>query len=94
MKKNDIYDKAIQHYGKNNQLLQTCEECSELIQAISKAVRFNDAEHILGVAEEISDVEIMIEQIKRIFGINQSTIDSYKNKKLNRLEQYIETDQR
>ena len=30
---NDIYDRAIAHYGDKKQLLQACEECAELIQA-------------------------------------------------------------
>lgn len=37
---NDIYDRAIAHYGDKKQLLQACEECAELIQAISKATRY------------------------------------------------------
>ncbi|MBQ5311920.1 MAG: hypothetical protein ILP19_07775, partial [Oscillospiraceae bacterium] len=38
-------------------LLQTCEELAELMQAISKAKRYEGQSYIDGVAEEIADVQ-------------------------------------
>lgn len=51
----------LQHYGLNNQLWQTVEELSELIQAIVKHDRYGTID---GVLEELADVEIMLTQIR------------------------------
>ena len=89
----DIYSKAIEHFGKDKQLFQTCEECAELIQAISKATRYEGESYILNVAEEVADVEVMLEQVKRIFDLKPGIIDEYKRMKLKRLERYIDGQQ-
>ncbi len=90
---NDIYDRAIAHYGDKKQLLQACEECAELIQAISKATRYNGESYVYGVCEEIADVLIMCEQVRRIFGISNVDIGKERERKLARLERYINTDE-
>jgi NTP pyrophosphatase (non-canonical NTP hydrolase) len=87
----DIYDRAIEHYGDKKQLLQACEECAELIQAISKATRYEGQSYVDGVCEEIADVMIMCEQVRRIFGISNVDIGKERERKLTRLERYINT---
>ena len=89
----DIYDRAIEHYGDKKQLLQACEECAELIQAISKATRYTGKSYVDGVCEEIADVLIMCEQVRRIFGISNVDIGKERERKLARLERYIKTDE-
>lgn len=89
----DIYDRAIEHYGDKKQLLQACEECAELIQAISKATRYEGKSYVDGVCEEIADVLIMCEQVRRIFGISKVDIGKERERKLARLERYINTDE-
>ena len=61
----DIYDKAIEHYGREKQCMMTAEECAELIQALSKALRYDGESFIRQVAEEVADVEIMLEQVNQ-----------------------------
>ena len=56
---NDI-KKIVLHNGNGTQILKAKEELVELLQALSK----NDAGDI---AEEIADVEIMLEQLKYIY---------------------------
>lgn len=90
---NDIYDRAIAHYGDKKQLLQACEECAELIQAISKVTRYTGKSYVDGVCEEIADVMIMCEQVRRIFGISPADIEKERERKLARLERYIKTDE-
>lgn len=80
----NTYERAIDYFGEERQIIQTCEECSELIQAISKANRYGE-KYTDNVAEEIADVLIMIEQIKLIFDITDADIERYKQMKLNRL---------
>ncbi len=75
------------HYGINSQLSILQEECAELIQAISKYRRsgkyplVSDYQHLV---EEITDVEIMITQIKYLASISQKEIDVFKAEKINR----------
>lgn len=84
----DILDKAIAFYGADNQMMQTCEELSELIQAIIKYRRYGE-ERAPNIAEEIADCEIMIEQVKRIMEFTEYDIAAWKKRKLERLERYI-----
>ena len=88
----DVYDRAIEHYGREKQCMMTAEECAELIQALSKALRYDGESFIRQVAEEVADVEIMLEQVKRMFGLSPYMVDEYKNIKLARLEWYIKQD--
>ena len=90
----DIYDRAIAHYGKEKQLFQTAEELAELMQAISKAYRYEGKSYVDGVAEEIADVEIMIEQVRRIFDISTVDVEKERERKLARLERYIKEEHR
>lgn len=60
------------------------EECAELIKAINKLWRFPlDDDTKLNVIEEIADVEIMMEQMRLIFG--GEDIDKVKAAKTQRL---------
>ena len=88
----DVYDKAIEHYGREKQCMMTAEECAELIQALSKALRHEGESFIRQVAEEVADVEIMLEQVKRMFGLSSAMVEEYKRIKLARLEWYIKQD--
>lgn len=80
-----------QHYGLDNQLRILQEECAELIQAVSKYQRAQDAGNYLqaktALMEEVADVEIMITQIVSVFsGIALSTIvDSKLDRQLTRI---------
>ena len=58
----EIYCTAIMKYGTFQQELVAVEECSELIQAIIHKHRGRPH----NLAEEIADVEIMLEQLKLI----------------------------
>ena len=62
MNENEIYEQAVKHYGHLNQIVKGIEECSELIRALARWLE--GAPDIGNIAEEIADVEIMIEQIK------------------------------
>lgn len=78
-----LYKKVIQAYGKSAQMIVAMEECSELIQAISKKLRGRET----NVEEEIADVEIMLEQLKLMS--NESLIEEIKESKLQRLEKRL-----
>lgn len=77
----EILNAAIEKYGEKEQEEVAIEELSELIQAICHKHR--GREH--NIAEEISDVEIMLEQLKII---NECYTESamIKDEKVSRLE--------
>lgn len=59
------------------------EECAELIQAVSKHRRKISFSSCVNLAEEIADVEIMIEQIKYLLD-NDDLIRNWKDIKVRR----------
>ena len=83
----EILKKAIKHYGSQNQMMICAEEAAELIQAISKCIRYtDDIEVKQHLTEEIADVLIMIDQLKIIMDIKDYEIRCYRDYKLQRLE--------
>ena len=77
-----ICKRAVEAFGKDTQILMYFEEAGELAQAISKDKRgFKDKANI---AEEIADVEIMLEQLKYIYKCHHAA-EQFKAKKLIRL---------
>ena len=75
-----LYREAIEKNGPLAQRIVAMEECSELIQAISKKLRGRET----NVEEEIADVEIMLEQMRLMS--DSSLVDKIKEEKLQRLE--------
>ena len=69
-------------YGADNQKWVFVGECGELLDAISDHMRGRcDVDH---VAEEIADVEIMLEQLKIIYQCRDA-VRAWRRKKLKRL---------
>lgn len=60
---------------------------AELTKELSKNIRGQDND--LGIAEEVADVEIMLEQLKIIFDI-RTDVENVKNEKLIRLDRRIQ----
>ena len=86
-KRKEIYDLAIKLFGMRSQMLIATEECSELIQAISHLIRGRI--NSFDLSEEIADVEIMCEQLRLMFDIDEF-VDQQKQKKIKRLKNRIE----
>ena len=87
----DVLRAAIEFYGVESQLKMLLEEMSELQKEVCKHWRGED--NTAHIAEEIADVEIMLEQMKMIFDLNASVF-WHRKAKLIRLEERIraETD--
>ena len=79
MEINEIYQQAIETYGKDAQLKMAIEEMAELTQAICKSFRGKD--NLDNIIEEIADVEIMLAQLKIIFEISQNKFCIKKRKR-------------
>lgn len=81
---NNAIGEIAEHYGARAQSMQTCEECAELIQAVSKLTRGVTEMRILALAEEIADVRIMMSQLMQLFGIPEAKISHQIEEKLKR----------
>lgn len=70
-KEDDILAEAVNAYGDHNQKIKAMEEMGELIQAVSRDLLRglgNTGYNLGNVAEEIADVEIMLKQLRLIYG--------------------------
>ena len=76
MTDNQIYTTAIRTYGEYHQECLAMEECAELIQAINHKHRGRE----YNIAEEIADVEIMLEQLKIINNCRDEVEKIHKQK--------------
>lgn len=90
-----IMQQAIETYGVQAQCDVAIEEMAELTKAIMKLRRVEDDYEKTQVAldnllEEIADVDIMIEQLKIMWGPKQ--VEGYREKKLERLDRRLNDD--
>lgn len=86
----DILKKVIQHYGHDYMMVVAMEEASELVQAISKIYRYGvTLEAVSHLNEEIADVLIVIEELKKMgFAYEPSIkewIDSKQKRSMERI---------
>ena len=86
----EIVKETIEHYGKEMQSIVVMEECSELVQAVSKELRNkSDKDHL---TEEMADVYICLELLKQIYGITNSNIQNWIDVKQKRAVERIESE--
>ena len=90
-----IMQQAIETYGVQAQCDVAIEEMAELTKAIVKIRRVADdygktQAALENLLEEIADVDIMIDQLKIMWG--QKQVEEYRRKKLERLERRLEGD--
>lgn len=89
--KRAIYKKAMELLGEESQINMVFEEVSELQKELCKYRRGKKNKQ--EIAEEIADVEIMLEQMKQHFG-SESLVNLIKLKKLERLSKKLELEVR
>lgn len=77
---------ALEHYGVHSQIVKCMEECGELIQALARKMR--GEENIENVVEELADVEIMLMQMRMVFGRHEA--HRVRTQKLARLKMRME----
>lgn len=86
----DVFKDAIKEFGETAQVTMVFEEMAELQKELCKWLRNgNSVELTHNIAEEIADVEIMLDQMKLIFdcaGLSQG----YRREKVARLSGRIE----
>ena len=87
MEKEEIYLKLIQKFGVENQCVVAVEELSELQKEVCKMLR--KIGNVYNLAEEIADVQIILEQLVLIHNC-ESEVMLLKQQKLQRVcERYL-----
>lgn len=84
----NIYERALNSWGRDTQMLQVIEEMSELTKEILKNVN-RQKDNMAEIVEETADVEIMLEQLKCCYGIAQD-VENYKAQKLLKIEKRLD----
>ena len=86
----DLYERNIRYHGTQQETTIAMEECSELIQAISKCKRYGFVDnHRDNLIEEIADVLIVINELQLIYDISDNDIENIKNTKMDRMDYRI-----
>lgn len=81
-----VCKRAVEAYGKEHQLIICMEEMAELTKELSKNLRGHN--NLQEIAEEVADVEVMLEQVKLIFTLREAAAEA-KEAKLLRLREHI-----
>jgi len=82
----ELYRDAVETWGEDLQVQIAIEEVNELGAELSRHQRGTG--NMASICEEIADVEIMLEQLRLIFG--DDVIDSAKENKLGRLSDRLD----
>lgn len=81
---------ALRIYGAQAQITMVFEEMSELQKELCKFLRGNtDANTLSNIAEEIADVEIMLDQMKLEFKCSDA-VEEWRAQKVKRLRARLE----
>ena len=81
-----VYRRAIDTFGEEAQLWMVIEEMSELAKEICKHQRGKRSP--VDIADEIADVQIMLEQARMIFGVDD-LVREHMDAKISRLEERL-----
>lgn len=88
MGENTIYEEALELWGIDAQINIAIEEMAELIVKLAKYGRNVNGVTRAEVAEEIADVEIMMKQMRLIFG--STLVNEFIEQKLNRIRKRLD----
>lgn len=77
-----IFKDALHVYGRRSQITMAFEEMAELQKELCKYLRAED--NVPHIAEEIADVEIMLDQMRLYFGFGDR-VDEIRAEKVKRL---------
>lgn len=84
---NDLYKRAAEAFGRENQIIVAIEEMAEATKELTKMLRSGG--EVEWLAEELADARIMIEQMEQLFGI-ESVVEKWRKMKLERLAERVE----
>lgn len=85
---NPVLKRALKTWGEEAQMLMVVEEMSELMKEILKNIN-RKKDNIAQIVEEPADVEIMLEQLKENYNI-EDKVAAYKAEKIKLIEQRLD----
>jgi len=88
-----IMQTALDQWGLNAQVGQTIEECAELIVVLQKYINRTERPEVDDILGEIADVEMMLAQMRLVFGISDAALRVRIEEKFERLTQYLSRDE-
>ena len=81
---------TLEQWGLQAQVGQTIEECAELIVAMQKHVNRTPTSGTLeNIIDKIADVEMMLAQMRLVFGIDDDTLRKRIECKFEKLKRYL-----
>lgn len=86
-----VWRESIEKYGKEAQSIVCMEECSELIQAVSKRLRGKPGATD-NLAEEMADVTICLYLLKEMYGITDEQLNEWIARKTARQYERMQAD--
>lgn len=89
-KQHAVWRESIEKYGKETQSIVCMEECSELIQAVSKCLR-GKPDATDNLAEEMADVTICLHLLKEMYGITDEQLEEWIARKTARQCERMQT---
>lgn len=90
-KQHAVWHESIEKYGKETQSIVCMEECSELIQAISKRLR-GKPDATDNLAEEMADVTICLHLLQEMYGITDEQLNEWIARKTARQCERMQAD--
>lgn len=86
-----VWRESIEKYGKETQSIVCMEECSELIQAVSKRLR-GKPDATDNLAEEMADVTICLYLLQEMYGITDEQLEEWIARKTARKSKRMQAD--
>lgn len=86
-----VWRESIEKYGKETQSIVCMEECSELIQAVSKCLR-GKPDVTDNLAEEMADVTICLYLLQEMYGITDEQLEEWIARKTSRQSKRMQAD--
>ena len=86
-----VWRESVEKYGKEIQSIVCMEECSELIQAVSKRLRGKPGATD-NLAEEMADVTICLDLLKEMYGIPDAQLEEWIARKTARQSKRMQAD--
>ena len=91
--KQEIYKEAVNQWGEDAQINMAIEEMAELISALQHYRRhesWGGKVTVADIADEVADVEIMMEQLRFMFNIDSLYLFNIKEQKLDRVKRLLQ----
>jgi len=85
-----LSDRTIEYWGASAQTDMVIEEASELIKALCKWKRYGGVEHEGKILDEIADMYVVLNTLKRIMKVPHEDMELYIAAKVSRTNQRLD----